>query len=162
MAMVCRGIRGATTADENTKEAIIEATKELLAGIVEANSFNTEDVAATFFTTTQDLNTEFPAVGARQMGWVDVPLMCGHEMNVPDAQPLCIRVLVLLNTEKSQKEMSHVYLKGATGLRNRGVSPSRFALPVGGVRPCLPQVYHHSRLLKAHLQGGAHVPFRGG
>ena len=83
MAMVCRGIRGATTADENSKEAIIEATKELLAGIVEANSFNTEDVAATFFTTTQDLNAEFPAVGARQMGWVDVPLMCGHEMNVP-------------------------------------------------------------------------------
>ena len=122
MAMVCRGIRGATTADENTKEAIIEATKELLAGVVEANSFSTEDVAATFFTTTQDLNAEFPAVGARQMGWVDVPLMCGHEMNVPDAQPLCIRVLVLLNTEKSQKEMSHVYLKGATGLRNRGGS----------------------------------------
>ena len=73
MAMVCRGIRGATTADENSKEAIIEATKELLAGVVEANSFNTEDVAATFFTTTQDLNAEFPAVGARQMGWVDVP-----------------------------------------------------------------------------------------
>ena len=122
MAMVCRGIRGATTADENTKEAIIESTKELLAEIVEANSFNTKDIAATFFTTTQDLNAEFPAVAARQMGWVDVPLMCGHEMNVPDGQPLCIRVLVLLNTEKSQKEMSHVYLKGAVGLRNRGIT----------------------------------------
>ena len=124
MAVVCRGIRGATTADENTKEAILEATKELLAGIVEANALDTEDVAATFFTTTQDLNAEFPAVGARQMGWGAVPLMCGHEMNVPDGQPLCIRVLVLVNTEKSQQEMSHVYLKGAVGLRNRGVADS--------------------------------------
>ena len=122
MAMVCRGIRGATTADENTKEAILDATKELLAELLAANSFNTEDVAATFFTTTQDLNAEFPAVAARQMGWVEVPLMCGHEMNVPDAQPLCIRVLVLLNTEKSQKEMSHVYLKDAQNLRYRGVT----------------------------------------
>ena len=122
MAMVCRGIRGATTADENTKEAILDATKELLAEMLEANSFNTEDVAATFFTTTQDLNAEFPAVAARQMGWVEVPLMCGHEMNVPDAQPLCIRVLVLLNTEKSQKEMNHVYLKDAQNLRYRGVT----------------------------------------
>ena len=112
MAIACRGIRGATTADENTKEAILEATKELLAAIVEANGIDTQDIAATFFTTTQDLNAEFPAVGARQMGWVDVPLMCGHEMNVPDSQPMCIRVLALVNTEKSQQEMSHVYLKG--------------------------------------------------
>ena len=124
MAMVCRGIRGATTADENTKEAILEVTKELLAAIVEANGIDTQDIAATFFTTTQDLNAEFPAVGARQMGWVDVPLMCGHEMNVPDGQPMCIRVLVLVNTEKSQQEMSHVYLKGAIGLRNRGATDS--------------------------------------
>ncbi len=124
MAIACRGIRGATTADENTKEAILEATKELLAAIVEANGIDTQDIAATFFTTTQDLNAEFPAVGARQMGWVDVPLMCGHEMNVPDGQPMCIRVLALVNTEKSQREMSHVYLKGAIGLRNRGASDS--------------------------------------
>lgn len=124
MAIVCRGIRGATTADENTKEAILEATKELLAAIVEANGIDTKDIAATFFTTTQDLNAEFPAVGARQMGWVDVPLMCGHEMNVPEAQTLCIRVMVLVNTEKSQREMSHLYLKGAIGLRNRGATDS--------------------------------------
>ena len=124
MAMVCRGIRGATTADENTKEAILEVTKELLAAIVEANGIDTQDIAATFFTTTQDLNAEFPAVGARQMGWVDVPLICGHEMNVPDSQPMCIRVLALVNTEKSQREMSHVYLKGAIGLRNRGATDS--------------------------------------
>ena len=124
MAMVCRGIRGATTADENTKDAILEATKELLAAIVEANGIDTKDIAATFFTTTQDLNAEFPAVGARQMGWGDVPLICGHEMNVPDSQPMCIRVLALVNTEKSQREMSHVYLKGAIGLRNRGAADS--------------------------------------
>ena len=112
-------------------------------------------------------------LAARQMGWVDVPLMCGHEMNVPDAQPLCIRVLVLLNTEKSQKEMSHVYLKGAQGLRG-AQEQGRFPVDCRrtpfrpahhereDIRPRLPQVYHHSRLLKAHLQGGAHVPFCGG
>ena len=68
MAMVCRGIRGATTADENSKEAIIEATKELLAGIVEANSFNTEDVAATFFTTTQGPECRVPGGGRSSDG----------------------------------------------------------------------------------------------
>ena len=121
MAMVCRGSEAQRLRTRTPKRPSLRLPRSCW-GHCEANSFNTEDVAATFFTTTQDLNAEFPAVGARQMGWVDVPLMCGHEMNVPDAQPLCIRVLVLLNTEKSQKEMSHVYLKGATGLRNRGVS----------------------------------------
>ena len=77
-----------------------------------------------FFTTTPDLNAEFPAVAARQMGWDYVALMCGHEMSVPDAQPLCIRVMVLLNTDKPASEIRNVYLKEAINLRARGTEKS--------------------------------------
>lgn len=122
MTLVCRGLRGATTARDNTKEAILEATHELLEHIVEANDLKTEDVAATFFTTSQDLNAEFPAVAARQMGWEYVPLICGHEMKVPNGLPLCIRVMILVNTEKRPEEMAHIYLQGAVGLRSRGIT----------------------------------------
>ena len=122
MALVCRGLRGATTARDNTKDAIIEATRELLERLIEANAIKADDVAAAFFTTTQDLNAEFPAVAARQMGWEHVPLICGHEMRVPDALPLCIRVMALVNTEKRPQEMVHTYLRDAKDLRSRGVS----------------------------------------
>ena len=122
MAMVCRGLRGATTAEDNTKEAVLEATKDLLERLVEANDLLTEDLAATFFTTSPDLNAEFPAAAARQMGWEYVPLICGHEMNVPGGLPLCIRVMVLVNTEKRQEEMTHLYLRDAKNLRSRDVS----------------------------------------
>ena len=122
MAMVCRGLRGATTAEDNTKEAVLEATRDLLERLVEANDLSTEDLAATFFTTSPDLNAEFPAAAARQMGWEYVPLICGHEMNVPGGLPLCIRVMVLVNTEKRQEEMTHLYLRDAKNLRSRDVS----------------------------------------
>jgi chorismate mutase len=117
---VVRGIRGATTAVENTREAILEATRELLVELVEANGIDADDVAATIFTTTQDLNADFPAVAARRLGWTDVPLMCGHEMAVPDAQKRCIRALVMVNTDKGPRELSHVYLRDAKNLRDRG------------------------------------------
>ena len=117
-----RGIRGATTASANTKEAILEATKELLEKLIEANHIDHDDVAATTFTTTQDLNAEFPAVVARQMGWGHVALMCGHEMAVPDAQTRCIRVLILINTDKSPQELTNIYLRGAANLRARGMT----------------------------------------
>ena len=122
MAMLCRGLRGATTAHDNTKEAVLEATTELLEHLVAANDIKSNDLAATFFTTSPDLNAEFPAVAARQMGWNYVPLMCGHEMNVPTGLPLCIRVMLLVNTEKGPEEMAHVYLRDAKNLRSRGVS----------------------------------------
>ena len=81
-----RAIRGATTADENTKDAIVDATREMLDSLVEENSFELEDVISAFFTTTKDLNAQFPAVAARKIGWVDVALMCSHEMLIADAQ----------------------------------------------------------------------------
>ena len=122
MALVCRGLRGATTVQENSKEAILEAAHELLQELLKANSFQADDVAAAFFTTTQDLNAEFPAVAARQMGWEFVPLICGHEMKVPDSLPQCIRVMILVNTEKRPEEMAHKYLRGAVNLRGGGTS----------------------------------------
>lgn len=115
--MYCRGIRGATTVTDNGKEAILAATKELLTSILEANQVDPADIASAFFTTTTDLNAEFPAAAARQMQWDNVPLLCGHEMNVPNALGMCLRVLLHVNTEKRQDEIVHVYLHGATALR---------------------------------------------
>ncbi len=126
-----RGIRGATTADENTKEAIVEATRELLERLVEANGILVDDVAAVIFTTTRDLNAEFPAVAARLMGWNYVALMCSHEMTVPDAQTRCIRALVLVNTEKAAEELSNIYLRGAANLRARGMEQIEEARALG-------------------------------
>ena len=116
-----RGIRGATTATNNTKHAIVRATTELIEELVEANNIITDEIAAAIFTTTHDLNAEFPAVAARMIGWNDVALMCSHEMQVPDGLPNCIRVLMLINTEKGPKELVHVYLRGAKNLRTRGI-----------------------------------------
>ena len=117
----CRGIRGATTAAENSADAILEATAEMLTEVVRANGIEPAQVAAALFTTTTDLNAEFPAVAARRLGWSHVALMCSHEMSVPDGLPRCIRVLILVNTEKESRDLVHVYLKEARNLRSRGV-----------------------------------------
>jgi chorismate mutase len=115
--MLTRGIRGATTVKVNTREAILEATTELLAAMVEANGIEVQDVASAFFTSSLDLNAEFPALAARQMGWTNVALLCGHEMDVPGALPRCLRILLHVNTEKKAGEIVHVYLHGAKVLR---------------------------------------------
>jgi chorismate mutase len=120
----CRGVRGATTAVENSREAILEATREMLFVIMRANQMAPEDVASVFFTTTVDLNATYPALAARQLGWYDAALMCGHEMQVPDGLPRCIRVLVHWNTTRGMKEIVHVYLREAKALR-----PDRKTLP---------------------------------
>lgn len=115
--MWCRGIRGATIAEENTEEAILEATTELLEHLIKANDIRPEDIAAATFTTTADLNAEYPAVAARELGWVDNALLCGHEMNVPRGLKKVIRALVLVNTDKDIKDIKHVYMKEARQLR---------------------------------------------
>lgn len=117
MSMRCRGIRGATTVESNTPEAILEATSELLAEMTRANDLTVEALASAFFTTTPDLNAEFPAVAARNLGWQDVALMCGHEMNVPGSLSMCLRILLHVNTEKEAHQLVHVYLRGAAVLR---------------------------------------------
>jgi chorismate mutase len=115
--MPCRGIRGATTAEANTSEAILRATRELLALIIRQNGIEADDVASAIFTTTVDLEAEFPALAARQLGWINVALMCGHELDVPGSLRHCIRVLLHWNTDKPPEEIVHVYIKGAAKLR---------------------------------------------
>ncbi len=117
MGMRCRGIRGAITVEANSPEAILEATTELLAEMTLANDLRLEDVASAFFTTTHDLNAEFPAVAARALGWTNVALLCGHEMEVPGSLPMCLRILLHVNTEKEPSQLVHVYLRGANVLR---------------------------------------------
>lgn len=119
MTLKVRGIRGATTATSNTKEAILEATTELLQELIRANDIQADDVAWAYFTTTHDLNAEFPAVAARRLGWQYVALMNGHEMQVPGAQARCIRAMILVNTERSPQELVNVYLRDAKNLRAR-------------------------------------------
>jgi len=131
----CRGIRGAITVSANNKKGILAAAKELLAitvsannkkGILaaakellaemaKANSIKVDDIAAIFFTTTPDLNAEFPAAATRELGWPsNLALLCGHEMSIPNALPRCLRVLMLVNTEKGREEIIHVYLGEGT------------------------------------------------
>ncbi len=115
--MACRGVRGATTIDANTPEAILKGTRELLALMVRRNDIRPDDVASVIFTTTDDLDAEFPALAARQLGWLNVALMCWHELAVPGSLARCIRILILWNTEKTADEIVHVYVKDAARLR---------------------------------------------
>lgn len=117
MAVACRGVRGATTVDTNSSEEILRRTRELLALMIRLNDIRAEDVASVFFTTTRDVDAEFPALAARQLGWLDVPLLCGHEMTVPGAVGKCVRVLLHWNTDLPQNRIRHVYVRGAVRLR---------------------------------------------
>jgi chorismate mutase len=116
-SMLCRGVRGATTVDANNREEILTATRQLVALLVRRNGINPADVASAIFTTTPDLTAEFPALAARQLGWLDVPMLCGHEIAVPGSLPKCIRVLVNWNTDKPQNEIQHIYIRDAVRLR---------------------------------------------
>ena len=115
--MAVRGIRGAITASANERDAIVGATIRLLREIIERNSVQVEDISAIFFTTTPDLTAEFPAAAARELGWNDVPLLCGHEMSVPGRLDKCVRVMMLVNADVAQSSIRHVYLDGAKALR---------------------------------------------
>ena len=129
---MCRGVRGATTIEENTRDAIIVATRELLSEVVATNNIDIDDIASVFFTTSPDVNAEFPAVAARELGWRSVALMCGHEMSVPHGLEKCIRVLIHWNTDKSAVEIHHTYLKGAARLRP-DLSGRRSPVDQGGI-----------------------------
>ena len=115
--MICRGVRGATTIEEDSPEAILRATRELLAFMIRLNDIDSVDVASAIFTTTFDVVSQYPALAARQLGWMDVPLLCGHEMDLPGGLPRCIRVLIHWNTDTPQADIQHVYLNEAQALR---------------------------------------------
>lgn len=115
--MQLRGIRGATTAAANGAAEILEATRELLVKLQEANRFTVEDIASAIFTMTPDLDAAFPAQAARDLGWSNVPLLCAAEIPVPGGLPYCIRVLVHVHTLLGQEDIRHLYLRGASILR---------------------------------------------
>jgi chorismate mutase len=115
--MFCRGIRGATTVEQNEREEILAATTELLNLLIQRNDLHTEDIASVIFTVTEDLNAEFPALAARQLGWTEVALICSREIPVPNSLKMCIRILLHVNTTRSATEMQHAYLREAVILR---------------------------------------------
>lgn len=115
--MYCRGVRGATTVENDNREEILAATRQLLALMIRLNGIEAADVASAFFSTTVDLNAEFPALAARQLGWIDTALLCTHELDVPGSLRKCIRVLLHWNTTKTAAEIQHVYVRDAVKLR---------------------------------------------
>ena len=114
----CRGIRGATTADANTEEAIHAATTELVMALVEANDLEEDSLAAVFFTMTPDLDAAWPATAARKSAWPNTALMDVTQVVVAGSLPRCIRILILVNTDKEPKNLVYKYLKGAKELRS--------------------------------------------
>ena len=117
MPKILRGLRGATTAATNTREAILEATEELIRALQEANGFAPEDVESAIFTSSPDLTAEYPARAARRLGWDSVPLLGASEVAVPDGVPRCIRLLLHLYTTKPARTLKHIYLRDAARLR---------------------------------------------
>jgi chorismate mutase len=115
--MAFRGIRGAISVATNDTDAILAATRELLARMVAANGVAVEDVASVIFTATPDLDAVYPARAAREMGWTDTPLLCVGEMAAVTGLPRCIRVLVHWNTDLAPHQIKHIYLGEARGLR---------------------------------------------
>jgi chorismate mutase len=113
-----RGVRGATTARDNSAVAITDATLELLRVLRDRNAIKPEDIGYIWFTVTPDLDAAFPADAARVgLGWTDVPLICGREIPVPGALGLCIRILIAWNTSLAQRDVKHAFLRGARVLR---------------------------------------------
>ncbi len=115
--MPIRGIRGATTASANTRDAILNATCELLERLVQVNDVCVEDVASATFTMTPDLDAAFPASAARSLGWTHVPLLDLAAPLVCNDLARCIRVLIHWNTDRTQQDINHVYLRNARTLR---------------------------------------------
>lgn len=116
--MLVRGIRGATTVTKDEEREILQATSDMLLRIIEENQVVPDDICSVFVTTTGDLTSSFPARAIRQMpGWELVPLMCSLEIPVQPSLPKCIRLMVHVNTDKTQREIKHVYLNEAKVLR---------------------------------------------
>jgi monofunctional chorismate mutase len=112
-----RGVRGAIQISANSRESILGGALELMQALVHENGIEREKVTAVFFTVTSDLNAAFPAEVRTQMGWNLVPFLCGQEIPVPFSLQRLIRILILFETHRSQKEIRHLYLGEAAALR---------------------------------------------
>jgi chorismate mutase len=113
-----RALRGATTVDLDTAEQVGERVVVLLREMIDRNGVDHDDIVSILFTATDDIHSAFPATAARTFGLGDVPLICARELDIEGATPLCIRVLMHLSTDRSRAELRHVYLEGASGLRD--------------------------------------------
>jgi chorismate mutase len=118
MAAMLRAVRGATTVDEDTEEQVTGRVQALVEQMLVRNDLNHDDLVSILFTATEDVTSIFPATAARGSGLGDVPLICAREMAVKASQPLCIRVMMHVYTERSRSELHHVYLEGARSLRD--------------------------------------------
>ncbi len=116
--MTVRALRGATTVDEDTEAQVTERVQELLREVMDHNGLVEDDIISIVFTATADVVSMFPATAARGIGFGAVPLLCAAEIPVPGAMPLCVRVLLHVDTDRSRQELRHVYLHGAKGLRD--------------------------------------------
>src|ERR1700722_10962248 len=117
-APTVRGLRGATTVDEDTVSQVTERSQELMRALMERNDLVEGDIISVLFTATADVTSTFPATAIRAIGFGAVPLLCAAEIAVPGSKPLCIRVLLHVHTARSRDEIRHVYLHGAQGLRD--------------------------------------------
>jgi chorismate mutase len=115
---VVRGLRGATTVDDDTVGQVTERSQELMLRLMESNGLVEDDIVSVLFTATADITSIFPATAVREIGFGAVPLLCAAEIAVPGAMPLCIRVLLHVYTSRSREDIRHVYLHGAQGLRD--------------------------------------------
>ena len=113
----CRGVRGATTIEQNTQDQILSATQTLLTTMLTQNQIDSQDIASILFTTTADITAAYPAKAARELGMQLVPLLCFQEMQVEGSLPFCIRILIHWNTSQPQDQIQHIYLNQAQQLR---------------------------------------------
>ena len=120
----CIGVRGATQSESNASKDIYDCTRELLEQMIEQNDIIEDQVAAAFFTVTNDLNAAYPAAAARQLGWNNTALMCSTEIPVPDYPDRCVRVLIMIDTDKPKSRIVNVYLKDTVLLRQKGLDQS--------------------------------------
>lgn len=118
MTAAVRALRGATTVDADTAEQVRARTVALLQAMLDRNGVHHDDIISVLFTATGDIHSVFPATAARDIGFGDIPLICARELEIVDATPLCIRVLMHLTTERARDQLRHVYLEGAAGLRD--------------------------------------------
>ena len=131
-----RGIRGATTVECNSNQAILDATQELLRVMIDRNGIIEDDVASVLFSATPELDDTFPAKAARELGWTRTALMGFQEADVKHGLPMCVRVLIHWNTDKPIDEIQHVFLHGVVALRPdlapTSASPQRIGGTEGG------------------------------
>jgi len=113
-----RGVRGATTIEQDTREAVVERVAELLGDLCKQNGLKESDIVSILFTATDDVHSVFPATAARDFGFGEVPLICARELDITGATEHCIRILLTARTRRRQADVSHVYLHGAANLRN--------------------------------------------